>query len=218
MQIALVLYPSFTALDLIGAYQVVTQWPDCEVRLVAASADAVSDDVGLVRLVPQATFAEVDQPDVVLLPGSSRPFEPLVDEVLLDWLRRVEPTATWMTSVCTGAGILAAAGLLDGRRATTHWAFRDVLASAGVDVVVERYVIDGKFVTGGGVTAGIDMALALTARHFGDDVAQVIQLGLEYDPAPPFAGGTPETSDPAIVERAIQALGEAAAADVPAGG
>jgi transcriptional regulator GlxA family with amidase domain len=214
MQIALVLYPSFTSLDLIGAYQVVTQWPDRDVLLVAASAEPVADDVGLVRLAPQGTFAEVTRPDVVLLPGSSRPFDPLVDEVLLDWLRRVEPTATWMTSVCTGAGILAAAGLLEGRRATTHWAFRDVLASAGVDVVAERWVVDGKFVTGGGVTAGIDMALALTARQFGEDTAKVIQLGLEYDPAPPFAGGTPETSDPAIVEQAMQALAAAAGAEV----
>jgi cyclohexyl-isocyanide hydratase len=106
--------------------------------------------------------------------------------------------------------------LLEGRRATTHWAFRDVLASAGVDVVIERYVVDGKFVTGGGVTAGIDMALALTARQFGEKTAKVIQLGLEYDPAPPFAGGTPETSEPAIVEAAMQALSAAAGAGVPA--
>jgi transcriptional regulator GlxA family with amidase domain len=216
MEIALVLYPSFTSLDLIGGYQVLTQWPDSEVQLVAASDAPVADDQGLVRLAPQATFADVRSPDVVLIPGSSEPFGPLVDEPLLTWLRDVEPTATWMTSVCTGAGVLAAAGLLDGRRAATHWAFRDVVASAGVDVVPERYVFDGKFVTGGGVTAGIDMTLALTAHQFGDETAKVIQLALEYDPAPPFAGGTLETSEPAIVDRALQALADAASADVSA--
>jgi transcriptional regulator GlxA family with amidase domain len=207
MEIALALYPNFTALDLIGGYQILSMWPDSTVRLVAATDDPVSDDVGIVRLAPQATFAEVGTADVVLVPGSSRPFDPLEDTDLLGWLVAVEPSATWVTSVCTGAGVLAAAGLLQGRRATTHWAFRDVLASMGAEVAVgERYVFDGKFVTGGGVTAGIDMALALTARQFGDDVAKTMQLGVEYDPAPPFAGGTLETSEPEIVDAAWQVL------------
>jgi len=115
-----------------------------------------------------------------------------------------------MSSVCTGSALLAAAGLLAGRRATTHWAYREVLAGMGVEVVAERYVFDGKLVTGGGVTAGIDMALALTARQFGDDFAQIVQLTLDYDPAPPFPGGTKETSAPAIVEAALLRLTAAA--------
>jgi len=215
VQIAFPLYRHFTALDLIGGYQVFSAWPDREVVLVAETLDPVPDDQGVIALTPTATFADVPHPDVVMLPGASNPFPSLEDRALLDWLTAVEPTATWMTSVCTGAGLLAAAGLLEGRRACTHWAYREVLAMSGVDVVPERYVFDGKFVTGGGVTAGIDMALALTARQWGDDIAKTVQLSLEYDPAPPFPGGTKETSDPEIVAAAVAALG-AAAADVPA--
>ena len=145
-------------------------------------------------------------PDIVVIPGSSRPFAVMEDRARLAWLAQVEPNARWMTSVCTGAGLLAAAGFLTGRRATTHWAFRDVLAGMGAEVVPERYVFDGKFVTGGGVTAGIDMALALTARELGDEVAKAVQLGMEYDPAPPFPGGTLETSEPEVVAAALAAL------------
>lgn len=206
MQIALALYRPFTALDLVGAYQVFAAWPGCDVVIVSATLDPVSDDRGVMSFTPTATFADVSGPDVVVLPGSSRPFESLDDRPLLDWLAGVEPTAKWMTAVCTGSGLLGATGLLAGRRVTTHWAYRELLAATGVEVVNERYVFDGKFVTGGGVTAGIDMALALTAREFGDTIAKVIQLALEYDPAPPFPGGTKETSEPAIVAMAFDRL------------
>ena len=173
---------------------------------MAETLDPVTDDRGRLQLTPHATFDEVDRADVVMVPGSGKPFESLTDAALIGWVQKVAPTATWMTSVCTGAGVLGAAGLLEGRRATTHWAFRDTLASMGVDVVAERYVFDGNVVTGAGVTAGIDMALALTARQFGDELAQVMQLSVEYDPAPPFAGGTLETSEPAIVDHALAYL------------
>ena len=216
MQIACVLYRPFTALDLVGAYQVFSSWPDAQLELVAATRDDVVDDVGVMRFTPTATFAELAAPDVVLVPGSSKPFASLDDEVLLAWLRKVEPNAKWMTSVCTGAGLLAAAGLLAGRRCATHWAYREVVRGMGADVVPERYVFDGKFVTGGGVTAGIDMALALTAREFGDETAKVVQLGMEYDPKPPFAGGTLETSEAGIVEAATAGLLAAAASEAPA--
>ena len=206
MQIACVLYRPFTALDLVGAYQVFSSWPGARLELVAATRDVVVDDIGVMAFTPTATFAEVTAPDVVLVPGSSKPFASLDDAPLLDWLRRVEPTAKWMTSVCTGAGLLAAAGLLAQRRCATHWAYREVVRGMGADVLAERYVFDGKFVTGGGVTAGIDMALALTAREFGDETAQVVQLGMEYDPKPPFAGGTLETSEPHVVEAATAGL------------
>jgi transcriptional regulator GlxA family with amidase domain len=206
MQIAFPLYRPFTALDLIGGYQVFSGWPDSELVLVGETLDPVWDDRGAVLFTPQATFADVPSPDVVMVPGSGRPFDSLTDEALLGWLRAVAPTATWMTSVCTGSGLLAAAGLLEGRRAATHWSYREFLAEMGVEVVAERYVFDGNIVTGGGVTAGIDMALALTARQFGDDFAKVTQLVLEYDPAPPFPGGTKETSEPAIVDAAYVQL------------
>jgi transcriptional regulator GlxA family with amidase domain len=205
-QIACVLYDGFTSLDLIGAYQVFTAWPGAEVELVSHSRAVVMDDVGVMTYTPTATFADVPAPDVVVIPGSSRPFAVMEDQARLAWLAQIAPSARWMTSVCTGAGLLASAGLLDGRRATTHWAFRDVLAGMGVEVVHERYVFDGKFVTGGGVTAGIDMALALTARELGDDVAKAVQLGMEYDPAPPFPGGTLETSEPDVVAAALAVL------------
>lgn len=206
MLIACVLYRPFTALDLIGAYQVFTTWPGATVELVAETREVVMDDVGVMTFTPTATFDDVGAPDVVVVPGSSQPLASLGDERLLAWLRAVEPTAKWMTSVCTGSGLLAAAGLLEGRQCTTHWAYREVVAGMGAEVLAERYVFDGKFVTGGGVTAGIDMALALTAREFGDETAKVVQLGLEYDPKPPFAGGTLETSEPAIVEAATAGL------------
>jgi len=206
MQIACVLYRPFTALDLVGAYQVFATWPDAKLELVAATRDVVHDDIGVMSFTPTATFDEVVAPDVVVIPGSSQPLTSLGDEALLGWLRRVEPGAKWMTSVCTGAGLLAAAGLLAGRRCATHWAYREVVAGMGAEVLAERYVFDGKFVTGGGVTAGIDMALALTARELGDATAKVVQLGLEYDPKPPFPGGTLETSEPGIVEAARAGL------------
>ncbi len=206
MQIACVLYRPLTSLDLIGAYQVFAAWPGATVELVSDTRDVVMDDVGVMSFTPTATFAEVTAPDVVLLPGSSRPFASLGDETLLAWLRAVEPTAKWMTSVCSGAGLLAAAGLITGRKCATHWAYREVVAGMGAEVLAERYVFDGKFVTGGGVTAGIDMALALTAREFGDTQAKVLQLGMEYDPKPPFPGGSLETSEPEIVEAALASL------------
>ena len=206
MLIACVLYRPFTALDLIGAYQVFTTWPGAKVDLVAETRDVVMDDVGVMTFTPTATFDDMGAPDVVVIPGSSQPLASLGDERLLAWLRAVEPTAKWMTSVCTGSGLLAAAGLLAGRQCTTHWAYREVVAGMGAEVLAERYVFDGKFVTGAGVTAGIDMALALTAREFGDETAKVVQLGLEYDPKPPFPGGTLETSEPAIIEAATAGL------------
>jgi transcriptional regulator GlxA family with amidase domain len=213
MLIAFSLYPAFTSLDVIGAYQVFANWPDTELTLVGPTKDPILDDRGVVALSPTATFSEVVSPDVIVVPGSSRPFESLEDRPLLDWLVKVEPTARWVTSVCTGSGLLAAAGLLGGRRAATHWAYRGVAASAGIDVAHDRYVIDGKFATGGGVTAGIDMALALTAREFDDTTAKMIQLFLEYDPSPPFPGGTIVTSEPAILDAVLRSM----EADVPAG-
>lgn len=210
MQVAFPLYAPFTALDLVGGYQVFAAWPDTELVLVASTLDPIWDDREAMQFTPHATFEEITNPDVVMVPGSARPIGSLSDEGLLNWLRAVEPTATWMTSVCTGSGLLGAAGLLKGRRAATHWSYREIVAQMGVEIAIERYVFDGKFVTGGGVTAGIDMALALTAKHFDEDFAKVVQLSLEYDPAPPFPGGSKESSAPDIIAGALRLLGGAA--------
>jgi transcriptional regulator GlxA family with amidase domain len=201
MDIAFVLYPGMTALDLVGPYEVMARWPGAVAHFVATSADPVATDAGLV-IVPTETTAELPDPDVIVVPGSSTPFSPLADAALVEWLRTAAPGATWVTSVCTGSSLLAAAGLLSGRKATTHWGFREALAGMGVQVVTERVVVDGNVVTGAGVSAGIDMALALTAQAFGPEMADALQLGIEYapDPASGTAPGSPETAKPEIVE------------------
>ncbi|WP_354700933.1 Isonitrile hydratase [Paraconexibacter sp. AEG42_29] len=205
MKIAYVLYPDFTALDLIGPYEVISLWPDVELHWVATSPGPIHTDHGLAML-PTTTPEQLPDPDVVVIPGSSRPLGVLRDEVLLDWVRQVTPTATWLASACTGAGVYAAAGVLDGRRATTHWGFRENLRAMGVDVVTQRVVFDGPFVTGAGVSAGIDMALALTARVHGDELAKAIQLGIEYDPQPLFDVGSPDKAGASTLRLAARLL------------
>ena len=196
--VALVLFPNVTQLDLTGPAQVFGRWPDTELHLVAQSLDPVMTDAGF-ALVPTVTFEDCPAVDVLCVPGGDGVFANLENEELLGFVRRAAREATWVTSVCTGAFVLAAAGLLQGRRTATHWASRELLASLGVDVVAERVVFDGNVVTGGGVTAGIDFALSLTAAELGEDVARRLQLQFEYDPAPPFDAGSPEKADPAMV-------------------
>jgi len=205
MKIAYVLYPDFTALDLIGPYEVISVWPDVELYWVATTPGPIRTDHGLAML-PTATPADLPDPNVVVIPGSSKPLGPLKDELLLDWVRSVAPTAQWLTSACTGSGVYGAAGVLQGRRATTHWGFRENLKAMGVDVVADRVVFDGPFVTGAGVSAGIDMALALTARVHGDELAKAIQLGIEYDPQPLFDVGAPEKADASTLRLAARML------------
>jgi len=205
MEIAFVLYDGFTGLDLIGPYEVIGAWPDARVRFVATRPGPVTADAGL-TVVPTDTPASFPGPDVIVIPGSSRPFGPLQDAALLDWVRKAAPSATWLASVCTGAGVYAAAGLLAGRRATTHWAFREALASMGVHVSADRVVVDEPFVSGAGVSSGIDMALALTARVHGPDMARRIQLMIEYDPQPPFDAGSPEKAGLDLVAAALAAF------------
>jgi transcriptional regulator GlxA family with amidase domain len=205
VKIAYVLYPDFTALDLIGPYEVISVWPDVELHWVATTPGPIRTDHGLAML-PTATPADLPDPDVVVIPGSSKPLGPLKDEVLLDWVRSVAPTAQWLASACTGSGVYGAAGVLKGRRATTHWGFRENLKAMGVEVVADRVVFDGPFVTGAGVSAGIDMALALTARVHGDELAKAIQLGIEYDPQPLFDVGAPEKADASTLRLAARML------------
>jgi transcriptional regulator GlxA family with amidase domain len=212
MDIAFVLYDGFTGLDLVGPYEVIAGWPDAKVRFLATERRPITADNGL-TVVPTDTPESFPAPDLVVVPGSSRPFGPLENQALLAWVRQAARSAKWMASVCTGASIYAAAGLLTGRRATTHWAFRDVLAGMGVTVVRDRVVVDAPFISGAGVSAGIDMALTLTARLHGADAARRIQLLIEYDPEPPFDVGSPEKAGPRLVEETLAVL--ASSAGVP---
>jgi cyclohexyl-isocyanide hydratase len=212
MRVAFVLYDQFTALDLVGPYEVIAAWPGAEVHFVATEAGPIRADAGLI-VSPTDTPVSLPDPDLVLVPGSSRPLGPLGDHPLLEWLKGASESATWMVSVCTGAAVYAAAGLLEGRRATTHWAFRDALAGMGVAVSADRVVFDDPFVSAAGVSAGVDMALELTARVHGDDVARRIQLAIEYDPQPPFDAGSPEKAGPELVQSTLE--GFAAAVNAP---
>jgi transcriptional regulator GlxA family with amidase domain len=200
MNIAILLYDKFTALDAIGPYEVLSRLPGATVTFVAAEAGPVSTDNGMLTLLAERSLDDVREPDVVLVPGGPGEVAARAGGGALDWLRDADRTSTWTTSVCTGSLILAAAGLLDGRRATTHWLAFDELRRLGAEPVDERVVFDGKVVTAAGVSAGIDMALALAAQIAGDAVAQAIQLSIEYDPQPPFDAGSPHKAPAKIVE------------------
>ena len=192
MQIVFALYPGFTALDFVGPYQVLTNVPGVDVVLATASPGTVSDDNGLLHLDVATALADVTAPDIVVVPGGpGKSTASASDSPLVEWLRAVHPGTTWTTSVCTGALILGAAGILDGLAATTHWLSYEELAACGAHPTEQRVVIEGKVVTAAGVSAGIDMALTLVGQHWGDDLAQAIQLGIEYDPQPPYDSGAP---------------------------
>jgi transcriptional regulator GlxA family with amidase domain len=213
MQIAIGLYPEFTSLDAIGPYQVLTQVPGAEVVLCAARTGRLSDDNGLLHFDIEHTFDEVARPDLLLVPGGfvtrrlARDRDPIVD-----WIAAAHEHTTYTTSVCTGALLLGAAGILDGLDATTHWYAYDELASYGARPTEQRVVQQGKVWTAAGVSAGIDLALTLVAEVWGPEVSQAIQLGIEYDPQPPFDSGAPSKADPDILAlvRAISAEKEAA--------
>lgn len=198
--VGFLLFPRLTQLDLAGPWEVFARAPGAELHLVWKSLDPVTADSGL-RLLPTATFAQAPPFDLLCVPGGPGQVELMEDAEVLDFLRRQAAGARFVTSVCTGALVLAAAGLLAGRRAASHWASRDQLALFGAVPVAERVVADGALITGGGVTAGIDFALDVVARIWGPEIAQAIQLGIEYDPAPPFAAGSPATAPAAVVER-----------------
>ena len=206
MQIAIALFPRFTALDAIGPYQVLSQVPEADVRFVAAAAGPVADDTRLTVSV-EHTLAELTRPDVIVVPGGlitrrmARDGDPVID-----WIASVHPTTTWTTSVCTGSILLAAAGVLRGLRATSHWGALEQLRRFGAEPTSERVVEQGKVITAAGVSSGIDMALRLAARLAGAEVAQAIQLGIEYDPEPPFDTGDAESASDEVRQRALEAL------------
>jgi transcriptional regulator GlxA family with amidase domain len=200
VNISILLYDRLTALDAIGPYEVLSRLPGAALSFVAREAGPVRSDNGMLTLVAEHAIGQAPSPDIVLVPGGPGEVAARAGEEVLEWLRTVDRSSTWTTSVCTGSLILAAAGLLEGRRATSHWLAYDELRRLGAEAVAERVVFDGKLVTAAGVSAGIDMALALAARVAGPEVAQAIQLGIEYDPQPPFDSGSPAKAPREIVE------------------
>jgi putative intracellular protease/amidase len=199
MEIAIVLYDRLTALDAIGPYEVLSRLPAAKLSFVAHEPGPVRTDNGMLTLIAERALADVSNPDIVLVPGGPGEVAERAGGPVLEWLTAVHDTTTWTTSVCTGSLVLAAAGLLTGRRATSHWLALEELRALGAEPVSERVVFDGKLVTAAGVSAGIDMALALAEAVAGRQVAQAIQLGIEYDPQPPLDAGSPQKAPPEVV-------------------
>lgn len=202
--VGLLLFPDITQLDMTGPYEVFTRMPGSRVDVLWKNRDPVASDHGL-RLTPTATFDDIKALDLVCVPGGPGVAALMEDQETLDFLRRIARDARFVTSVCTGALVLGAAGLLKGKRATTHWMSHDLLVPFGAEPVAERVVRDGNTITGGGVTAGIDFALTIVAEVAGEEAARRVQLAIEYDPAPPFRSGSPAVADPALVQSARNA-------------
>lgn len=202
MQVAIVIYPGFTALDIVGPYEVLGRLPGAEVVFVAETKGPMTNDLRSLSVNVFADLEDVPEPDVVLVGGGPGQVEQMVDGRLHDWLRSVDRTSTWTASVCTGSLILAGAGLLSGRRATSHWLALEQLRRYDAIPAHERVVVDGHYATAAGVSSGIDMALTLAGELAGDEVAQTVQLVIEYAPEPPYAAGSPDTAPAQIVERA----------------
>jgi transcriptional regulator GlxA family with amidase domain len=200
MEIAILLYDRLTALDAVGPYEVLSRIPGAHATFVGAQAGPVRTDNDMLTLVADRSIAELPTPEIVLVPGGPGEVAARAGESVLEWLRGAHEHTTWTTSVCTGSLILAAAGILDGKRATSHWLALEELRRLGAEPTSERVVFDGKIVTAAGVSSGIDMALALAARIAGEQVAQAIQLAVEYDPQPPFDAGSPAKAPAEIVE------------------
>ncbi|WP_441964129.1 DJ-1/PfpI family protein [Mycolicibacterium houstonense] len=191
MQIAIVLYPGFTALDFIGPYEILHRLPDTEVRFVWHEPGPITADSGVLVVGATHSFTETPSPDLILVPGGPTTVEHARDELVLAWLQQAHQTAEWTTSVCSGSLLLAAAGILDGRRATSHWLVLPALKTFGVTAVGDQRIVDAgdQIVTAAGVSAGIDLAMWLAGQIAGESKAKAIQLGIEYDPQPPFDSG-----------------------------
>lgn len=198
--IGFVLYPRFTALDFIGPYEVLSRLPGHDAVVIAESSEPVPAEQGPVAVAPEFTFENAPSLDVVLVPGGPGQLAQMGNEKLRAYLRATAENATLVTSVCTGALILGDAGLLEGRRATTHWLAYDALEQLGATPVAERIVRDGNVITAAGVSAGIDLGLMLAAGIAGEEMAKAIQLGIEYDPQPPFDAGSPAKAPAQLVE------------------
>jgi cyclohexyl-isocyanide hydratase len=197
-RIGLLAFPAMTQLDLTGPLQVFASLPGAEVRVIWKTLDPIQTHGGL-RLIPDTTLADCPTLDVICVPGGAGVAHLMDDPEVLSFLRLQAEHATFVGSICTGSLVLGAAGLLRGKKATTHWAWTDLLVPLGAIPTKGRVVRDGKFMTGGGVTAGIDFALTMVAELAGRDAAETIQLGIEYAPAPPFESGSPDTARPEIL-------------------
>jgi transcriptional regulator GlxA family with amidase domain len=200
MKIAMLLFDRFTALDVIGPYEVLSRLPGADLRFVAERRGEVRSDTGRLGITADLSFDEFREPDVIVVPGGPGSDAQLTNPVVHQWLRLADEHSTWTTSACTGSLILGAAGLLDGRAANSHWLARDQLRRFGAEPAEDRVVVDGKYVTAAGVSAGIDMALTLFAEIAGKAAAQRVQLFLEYDPRPPFNAGSEHTAPAEVVD------------------
>jgi putative intracellular protease/amidase len=201
MDIAIPIYDRFTALDAVGPYEVLSRLPEARVQFIAAEAGPYKTDNAMLTVVAEAVLEDVPSPDVIMIPGGLGTRVLLDDERMLGWIRKAHEKSSWTTSVCTGSLLLAAAGVLDGLEATTHWLELDLLGRLGARPTGRRVVEQGKVITAAGVSSGIDMALVLVSRIAGDEYAKSVQLMIEYDPQPPFDAGSPEKAPPEVVER-----------------
>jgi transcriptional regulator GlxA family with amidase domain len=202
--VGLVLYPRFTALDIVGPFQTLVDVPGLDVFFVAAQKGPVVDHTGKLTLEATHSFDEIDSLDVLVVPGGMADRDIDANNDVVQFIKKIHPTTTWTTSVCTGSIFLAHAGVLDGLTATTHWASYDRLQSLGAIPTEQRVVTEGKIITAAGVSSGIDMGLVLVAAMEGDDMAKLIQLAIEYDPQPPFDSGAPSKVSPEFKQFALQ--------------
>ncbi len=207
MRIAMPLFDDLTALDAVGPYEVLSRIPGAEVTFVGAETRAYTSEHGTLRLHADATLDELPDPDIVVVPGGPGVMRQL-DGPLVSWIRTAHETTRWTTAVCTGALLLGAAGVLRGLRANTHWLAREKLGSFGAIPTDERVVEQGKVITAAGVSSGIDMALVFAARIAGDEVAQAIQLGIEYDPQPPYDSGSVAKAPENVKQAVLGAMGQ----------
>ena len=208
MDIACLVFEGITALDIIGPYEVLARLPGADLRFVAKEEGPIRTDNQVLGIVADHAIADVKSADVLVVPGGFATANLEHDAGLLEWIRAIDATSTWTTSVCTGSMLLAAAGLLEGKKATTHWASLERLREYGAIPTPERVVEQGKYVTAAGVSSGIDMGLTLAARVAGDDIAQAIQLSIEYDPQPPFDSGSVAKAPKAVHDLVLAALAQ----------
>lgn len=200
MNVAIPIFDQVTALDAVGPYEVLSRIPGATVHFISDTPGPKRTENGMLALSADASFDELPDPEVIVVPGGFGTRALMNDDAVLSWVRRAHRTSEWTTSVCTGSLVLAAAGILDGLEATTHWLVLDALRPHGVTPVQRRVVEQGKVITAAGVSSGIDMALGLASKIAGQDLAQAIQLGIEYDPEPPFDSGSTPKARPEIIE------------------
>ena len=207
MDIAILLYDGFTALDAVGPYEVLNHLPETKVYFVAKNKGPIITDNKILSLVADFELSEVLNPDIIVVPGGiAGTLASTKDEIILDWVRTTHRSSQWTTSVCTGSLILGAAGVLQGLKATTHWFARDFISDFGAEYVNKRFIQEGKIITAAGVSAGVDMALHLAKEIAGSDIAETIQLLIEYDPQPPLDSGSLEKASAKTIEIAKGAV------------